>query len=107
MDSSEEAWKELNGLRENFRELREGVEELIKDRGIGATNSSASQITVNGGTWVSYLALSLVLATIFALALASLLVAFQLSDLRRQDETFQAYIHAGYVQPEAKEEKPK
>lgn len=69
------------------------------------TNSNSSSITVNGGQWIAYLSLTLVAVTLAVVALACLFVAFQLSDLRRQDETFQAYIHAGYVQPETKEEK--
>lgn len=75
---------------------------------LGKNNSNAaSTINVNGGTWVSYLALALVFATLCVVALACLFIAFQLSDLRQKDENFQAYINAGYVQPEAKEEPEK
>lgn len=66
-------------------------------------NNSASTINVNAGGVGVWLCVSLFLVTLSVVALACLFVALQLQDLRKADETFQAYIHAGYVQPQPEE----
>lgn len=111
MDSSEEAWKELHGLRENFKELREGVEGLIKDKGLGNANSSSSNINFNAGGLALWAALTACLVMLAVTIVGSIFIAIALSDLNRQaqelrqaDATMQAYINAGLVQPKEPEE---
>lgn len=64
---------------------------------------SASTIHINAGSVGIWVCVSLFAVTLAVVALACLFVALQLQDLRKADDTFQAYIHAGYVQQEPKE----
>lgn len=123
MDSSEEAWREVEGLRENLKELREGVEGLLKERGLGQANTSASNINVHGGGVAVWVAASACVVTLLATIIASVFVAAlfvmfnnqmlemksdyndQTRELREQDVILQAYINAAYSQPKKEEQK--
>lgn len=67
------------------------------------TNSSAANIHVNAGGVGVWLCVTLFGVTLAVVALACLFVALQLQDLRKTDDNFQAYINAGYVQPQPEE----
>lgn len=69
-------------------------------------NASTSSVQINAGSWGVYVCVTLVAITLAVVAAASLFVALQLQDLRKADETFQAYIHAGYVEPAQPEPQP-
>lgn len=115
MDSSEEAWKELHGLRENFKELREGVEGLIRDKGLGVANSSASHINVHGGGVAVWVAATACVVTLLVTIVASVFVAAifsmqnaqmleiksdlnaQTKELRDADMVIHAYINTGQM----------
>lgn len=90
-------------------ELRDLIPLLSAARGI--VNHSPSQVFhVNAGglaVWLSVLACSVVVAVTLT---AVIFVAIGMSDLNRQtqelrqtDQTIQAYINAGLVQPEEKQ----
>jgi nitrogen fixation-related uncharacterized protein len=104
MDSSEEAWKELHGLRENFQELREGVVGLINDKGLGASNTSASTMTINAGgvgVWLAVTACAVSVAvTMVAVVFGALVVSMQsgqISDQKQQIARAQDHLTAIYM----------
>lgn len=104
MDSSEEAWREVEGLRENLKELREGVEGLLKERGLGSHNSSASTVTVSAGglaVWVAASACAVAVAvTIVAVIFGALAISElgrQLNDQGRQVGRAQDHLTAIYM----------
>lgn len=104
MDSSEEAWREVEGLRENLKELREGVEGLLKERGLGHSNSAASNVTVSAGgiaVWVAASACAVAVAvTIVAVIFGALAVSElgrQINDQGRQVGRAQDHLTAIYM----------
>lgn len=97
MDSSEEAWKELHGLRENFKELREGVEGLIRERGLGNANSAASTLTVNAGGVGMWVAVSLSLLAAAVMLGVNIGLAVMVNNHDRKIERLQDYLQVVYT----------
>lgn len=104
MDSSEEAWREVQGLREGLKELREGVEGLIKERGLGPNNSSASNVSLNAGgvaVWIAASACAVSVAvTIAAIIFGALVIIDQGRQIgRAQDHLTAIYMMAPHLKP--------
>lgn len=101
MDSSEEAWREVEGLRENLKELREGVEGLLKERGLGNANSAASTLTINAGgvgVWIAATCCAIMLA--ITLGLTAMLIDHSRQIGRMQDHLTAIYMMAPHPKPD-------
>lgn len=110
MNQRNEAFAEVEALTRTVDKLDERLDQIDRLAGRNA-NSAASTVTLGMGGVATWIAITACLVMLAVTIIASVFVAFALSDinsqtreLREQDVILQAYINAAYAKPPKEDE---
>lgn len=97
VNSTDEAFEDLHGLRQDFDELKDSVEQIIAIKGLGSTNSAASNININAGGIAVWAAVTACLVMLAVTIVSAIFVSIVLNDQGRQIGRAQDHLTAIYM----------